>query len=373
MKVFFLYFLTFSLWIFSFLCNADSTVKGDYKTQADDHAPIFVMGDHNHKAGEWMFSLRYSQRAMKDNFKGSEEISAEEIFKSNYKMAPTDMFMSMYMGGMMYGLSDRLTFMLMASFISKRMSMLHSPERKSAENKEKIHTKSHAMKTAAHRHYESDKKQMFRHNMFSQGFGDIKLSGLFTLYESLPDLVSSRPRHKFLLESGLSFPTGSITKGKNTRYPYPMQLGSGSIDPLVSLVYVFKMPRWSLGAQSRHISRFVNNKLDYKLGGEHTTAAWFAYNILQQISVSCRLEYKHWGNIKGEDKKLDKRNSPASRTDLRAGKSFTGSVGLNLYQTRGPFSGHRLGLEFGMPLYQNLKGPQMGLNHYIMAGWQLAL
>ncbi|MCZ0932307.1 MAG: hypothetical protein OXJ52_04035 [Oligoflexia bacterium] len=47
----------------------------------DDQAPIAVKGDHNHKIGEWMLSLRYSQMNMANHFKGSKKISTDEILK----------------------------------------------------------------------------------------------------------------------------------------------------------------------------------------------------------------------------------------------------------------------------------------------------
>ena len=339
---------------------------------SDDHAPIAVMGDHSHSSGEWMFSLRYGHMYMSDHFSGTDKVSNKDIFKLGYKMVPQDMSVSMFMGGVMYGLNDRLTLMLMASFVTKNMSMLHSnnPAMDHKDHKKEDMTKS-MDNTHHHNHDTVDQSTM--HNMSSQGFGDVKLSGIVTLYKSPMDKKVLRSLHHLLLQVGLSFPTGSIKEGGENRYPYPMQLGSGTVDPIFSLTYTLKRLHGSLGMQVTPVFRFMENELNYTKGSEYKATAWLAYNILQKASVSCRMEYKNWENIKGIDKTLDVKKSPAARSDLGAGQSVKLSIGINLYQDRGSLSGNRLGLEFGIPLYQNLDGPQMGLNYYITAGWQWSL
>jgi len=57
-----------------FLCLgvAVAQVNGQSWTsgRADGHAPIGVMGDHQHEAGEWMVSFRYMRMAMEGNGTG---------------------------------------------------------------------------------------------------------------------------------------------------------------------------------------------------------------------------------------------------------------------------------------------------------------
>jgi hypothetical protein len=43
--------------------------------RADDHAPIGVMADHYHEAGEFMFSYRYMSMSMQGNLDGSRSLS----------------------------------------------------------------------------------------------------------------------------------------------------------------------------------------------------------------------------------------------------------------------------------------------------------
>ena len=45
---------------------------GDSAQRPDDHAPIGVMGDHTHQAGEWMLSWRRMAMTMEGNRDGTD-------------------------------------------------------------------------------------------------------------------------------------------------------------------------------------------------------------------------------------------------------------------------------------------------------------
>ena len=50
------------------VCSATAiTVNAQETFRADDHAPIGVMADHYHEAGEVMFSYRFMSMSMKGN------------------------------------------------------------------------------------------------------------------------------------------------------------------------------------------------------------------------------------------------------------------------------------------------------------------
>lgn len=46
------------------LLAMSGAVAAETSVRADGHAPIGVMGDHTHAAGEWMFSYRYMRMEM---------------------------------------------------------------------------------------------------------------------------------------------------------------------------------------------------------------------------------------------------------------------------------------------------------------------
>ena len=69
-------------------------------TRPDSHAPLGVMGDHAHSAGELMFSYRFLGLAM-DGLRDGTAISIEEALY-DYVMVPLRMRMRMHMFGAMF-------------------------------------------------------------------------------------------------------------------------------------------------------------------------------------------------------------------------------------------------------------------------------
>lgn len=327
------------------VCLSTSAALAHNESVADDHAPIGVMGDHNHKQGEWMMSYRHSMMSMEGNLNGTDSVSTADIH-ADFMVAPLKMDMEMHMIGAMYGATDKLTIMGMIPYVKKEMS---------AVNRMNVHFKTR-----------------------TEGLGDVKLSGLYTLYESGKDPESHRTKHKVLLKAGLSLPTGSIDErghtpmGTDQKLPYGMQLGSGTVDPMLGLTYTQKHDGWSWGAQASTTLRFGENDEGYRLGNEYGVTSWVAHDIKDFASLSIRLEGKKWDDIHGQDDDLNPMMTPGARADLRAGERIDALFGVNLLQNHGTFKNHRLAVEFGMPLYQKLDGPQMETDYRVMLGWQYA-
>ena len=101
---------------------------------AMEHAPAGVMGDHNHKKGEWMFSYRHMFMQMHDNRISGRKITDSEIATSqpnrfasvigqpsNLRVIPKSMTMEMHMFGGMYAPSDFVTVMILTNYSKKQM------------------------------------------------------------------------------------------------------------------------------------------------------------------------------------------------------------------------------------------------------------
>ena len=88
----------------------------------DSHAPIGVMGDHLHHKGGLMVSLRYMDMMMDGNKTGTDKIDDAAIFQQ-YMVAPQNMTMQMYMLGVMYAPSNRLTISAMQNLIKNNMDL----------------------------------------------------------------------------------------------------------------------------------------------------------------------------------------------------------------------------------------------------------
>lgn len=184
-----------------------------HEHQAAAHAPIGVMGEHVHNKGEWMTSYRYMRMDMDTHFNGFDEVTVSDVH-NDFMIAPTDMSMEMHMLGVMYGVSDEITAMLMVPYVKKDMDHIN--------------------------------RSGVTFSTQAKGIGDVKFSGLFLLNDMLDDWSAFSGESDLILNFGLSFPTGSINQrddtlaGPDEPLPYPMQIGSGTYDLLPGLTYTAK-------------------------------------------------------------------------------------------------------------------------------------
>ncbi len=309
----------------------------------DGHAPIGVMADHMHKSGEYMFSYRYMFMNMQDNYDGTEQVSAADIFAQGYSVAQIDMQMQMHMFGAMYAPTDKITLLAMANLI----------------NMEMLHQRNAMMTTMTGEEYFSTS---------SSGLGDVALGGLFKIKDFGQQSV----------HAGLSLilPTAETDKsdtiGMNELVlPYPMQLGAGSWGLKPSLTYLGQDGSFSWGAQASAHIQLADNESEYQLGDSLTTTAWGAYKLSSAFSTSVRLETKSWTNIEGANDELTIMPTmvPTADTSLRGGNKVDAYLGLNYYLS-GP--NVRFAGEIGQTLWQDLDGPQLGSDWSLTLGIQSA-
>lgn len=313
-----------------------------HKTRADSHAPIGVMADHIHKEGEWMFSYRYMHMAMEGNRNGSQRLSTQEtLFNSpGFRVAPLKMDMQMHMLGAMYAPNDSVTFMVMVPYLENEMD--------------------HQTRMGG------------RFTTKSEGVGDIRLAALLPLYD-----YQGGKMHSTL---AISVPTGSIdergqTPMGNSQLPYAMQLGSGTYDFRPGLTWTKLNDGWSWGAQTTATIRLGGeNDNDYRLGNALDVQTWAAWNPSRAISVSGRLQHQAWQNIEGRDPAYNMGLAqtptlvPTIDPDRRAGRRTDLHVGVNWLSD----GGHRVAIEYGMPVQQNLDGPQLEVDSIATVGYQYA-
>lgn len=294
------------------------------------------MGEHPHSKGDWMFTYSYNTMNMKNNLSGKDDITQTEVL-SDFMVSPTAMTMQMHMFGLMYGVNDK--FMLMGMIPYSLISMDHINRMG-----KKFTTK-------------------------SDGIGDMKFIGTYTLYE--------KGSQKTLLNAGISFPTGSTDArgdtpaGMNKKLPYPMQLGSGTYDFLPGVTYTNQWGVWAWGGQLKAVLRSGKNDNDYRLGNEYSLTMWGVRKINEFLNVSARIDGKEWGNINGSDSELNSMMVPTSRSDLRAGKRVDLLLGIDLVGSKGKLKDNRLAVEIGFPIYQSLNGPQLKVDSRLTIAWQI--
>jgi len=342
------------------LCVIASGAVADGMLRAADHAPIGVMGDHRHKLGEFMLSYRFMHMDMDGNRIGDNDVSPETIATTvanrffgqamqppTLRVVPTSMTMQMHMVGIMYAPTDWVTLMAMMNHTEKEMDHITFMGPAGTTRLGTFTTK-------------------------SSGIGDTKLSGLFRLYES--------GIHKTHVNLGFSLPTGSTTERDtiltptgarpNPRLPYAMQLGSGTLDLLPGLTYTGRDGARSWGAQYSGTVRLERDH-GYQWGDRHALTGWLAYELQPWLSVSSRLAFSTMGEIDGRDAAIiapvqtaDPDNYGGERLDL--------TFGLNLVGQSGIWHGQRVAIEGGIPVMQDLNGPQMETDYTLTVGWQYA-
>lgn len=317
--------------------NGEGTGSDWTSGRPDGHAPIGVMGDHIHGAGEWMLSYRYRFMSMDGNRDGTDNLSTDDVL-DDFMVTPEDMSMEMHMFGVMYAPTDDLTLMAMLPFVSKEMD--------------------HVTRSGVE----------FTTN--SEGLGDIKLTGLYNLVRA--------NRQRVHLNLGMSFPTGSIEErddtpaGDDRILPYPMQIGSGTVDLRPGITYLGQTENWSWGAQANTVLRLGENENDYSLGNRYQLIGWIAHQFSEQVSLSLRLDGETWEDYDGADSRLNPNMIPTADPDLRGGTRLDLGVGANLYLPEGSIPGARLAVEFEIPVYQSLNGPQLETDWQFTVGVQAA-
>ncbi|WP_424360324.1 alpha-amylase [Methylocystis parvus] len=198
---------------------------------------------------------------------------------------------------------------------------------------------------------------------------DFALSGVYRIYQ---DGIN-----RFQMSLGVSFPTGSNTAtfndfilpngtAQNIRGFYGMQLGTGTFDIMPGIVYAGYLGQWSWGASYRGRFPLGPNRQGYLWGDLHEFNGWGGYTWIPGLTTTFRASASLQGPIRGRDPAINGAAMPANplfyggqRIELFGGGSISGKfIGYDNWT---------LLVEAGLPVYQNLNGPQ------IMKNWQASM
>lgn len=219
---------------------------------------------------------------------------------------------------------------------------------------------------------------------------DFNLSGVYRVYQ---DDV-----HRVQISLGVSVPTGSnhatfnnfvLPSGvaANIRAFYGMQLGTGTYDVMPGIVYAGYVGPWSWGLSYRgrfplapnpegytwatipELKRwggYTLNPKGYMWGDLHEVNGWGGYTWTPGFTTTFRVTATMQGAIRGWDPEIRGPAGPANPL-------FYGGQRVEVFgggTLSGKFIGYEnwtLGVEAGLPVYQNLNGPQ------IMKNWQAGM
>lgn len=298
-----------------------------------------------------MLSYRYMHMAMDGLRDGTDRLSDQEVLasgKGTYMVAPQEMTMEMHMFGAMYAPSDDWTLMAMLPYVRKSMTM----------KRMMMGGGTATFKTR------------------SEGLGDLKLSAMPVVWRGNQQQVH--------LNLGISAPTGSVEEEDDilqmngtsirNRIAYGMQTGSGTWDFLPGVTYLGQSEAFSWGAQLGAVLRLGENSQDYTFGNEVRGTVWGAVPLSDSLSLSARLLARKVEKISGQDSALAAMAAmaPPADADNYGGTYLDAGFGLNYYSRSGLLQGHRFALEFLVPVYMDLNGPQLEPSWTLIAGWQFA-
>jgi hypothetical protein len=293
------------------------------------------MADHLHRRGEAMIGYRYMHMGMSGVLDGTKAVTPAELFAAGYQMIPRTMTMDMHMVNVMMGVTGRLTLtaMVPVTVLSMRMETASGMER----------------------------------TMQTSGLGDVVATALFGIHRWMGMRL-----HAGL---GVIFPTGATDLRDDSGAPlaYPMQLGSGTFGVEPSVTWVGQRYAFSWGAQVLGLVRMGKSAQGYRLGNGLEVNLWGARKLFAWASVSARLEARDTGAITGVDSRLPPmaaKMMPTADPTAQGGTSLDAYLGLNFRVPSGLFARHRLAVEVGLPVYQDLAGPQMRRSWSLAVAWQ---
>jgi len=306
-------------------------------------APSTVMGFHSLAPGQIMMNYRFGMMKMGEAHQhlGQNHVTTQSVLR-NYKITPVRMTTSMHMLGGMIGLPGNMAATFMLPVTSRSMD----------------------------------------HNMATGGQFTTKSSGLGDLNIGMTSNRNTSQRTSLAYGISLTLPTGTI----NTRdvtpasspnkmvLPYPMQLGSGSVEIKPETSASLQLGNLNLGTRISGTVRTGKNEAGYKLGNQLVSSVWVAFQPAASTEASITFGYNRWGNISGSDPRLQQQIGmvPSADPKLRRGSEllFTPEIIVSKNNTR--LGSHGIIISGTLPLWHSLEGPQLGLAWSFGLGWRFS-
>lgn len=224
--------------------------------------------------------------------------------------------------------------------------------------------------------------------MKSEGVADTMLMAKYLLWAD--DILI--PTSQASLYAGLSLPTGSITE-RNTEHPlavrkkellpYGMQLGTGTYDPTLGLLYQgSSSPMW-WGVNGMYTARLHDNSQGYRHGNTAKVDAYVMYQPRVDTVLEFQLNGKWDGKLKGlANEALSGASGHATQGD--AASPFVTPLwepnnygGTQLFVTTGvqwqPMPFNIINVQVSVPLYRRLNGVQMEADWRVSLTWYVEL
>jgi len=136
----------------------------------------------------------------------------------------------------------------------------------------------------------------------SSGFGDT-LMNLSTVLAKQDSFVT-------VLDTGVFLPTGTVNVNHeyapNVRYKYFLQLGSGTVDPTISLTQAYNSAKFQTGAKLTTVQRYGHNENGYRFGDMYRADAWGFLPVGNGVTLEALGYFRKKTSIDGQDRTLSR-------------------------------------------------------------------
>lgn len=196
------------------------------------------------------------------------------------------------------------------------------------------------------------------------GLGDITAMGLYRLYTDR----EIRPSNALTLGFGIKTVSGSFTETTPTgRLVHAhMQPGTGSWDPLLSLLYTKMMDQVLLQADATY-QYTTKNRLGYEFGDSVAANLSGKYAIVKEFNVTAGLTYLSVGKAKDTEAKY---YNPVTNSSLMDDPANTG--GQSLWFSPGiqilPIANSLLDVKVQVPVWEKVNGIQLVSSYRVLLG-----
>jgi hypothetical protein len=312
----------------------------------DAQGPVGLSETRTLGAGEVQVNIKYFHFQSRGQGAGRDSLTLNQVLRS-FDVAPHEMLTQGVAVDLLFGVNRHLTVAASGTFARKTMDNLAGLDGQS--------------------------NLFLFYKTEASGLQDVKVNALYNVFD--------RGAMRVHVHGGVSIPVGAIDADAVTPFsepapaqlPYTLQLGSGTFDLLPGATLVIQNEKASLGVQTRGTIRLGENDRGWRLGDTFEGTVWAGFHNSQWISTSLGGRFSSWGNVEGFDAGLNPNESPAHNTLTQGGWRVDLPVGINIVVPPGRFGGNRFGLEFTIPLHQDLDGPQLRHRWSLVAGWQKSI
>ncbi|WP_162009670.1 outer membrane protein [Methylocystis heyeri] len=309
--------------------------------------PLCVFGDALPGAGKLLLTLSPQFSGNANSLVGARGVSSQQIVAttpwywsplSTLRLVPQRLLTESQTATLAYGLRDDLSLVLNAGLIEKHIDLMTF-------------------------YGASGIIPRGMSNPGTESLQDTQLSGIWRVYQD--------PIHRIQLNLGMSFPTGSDHNLATPFQPtgtwatarafYAMQTGTGTFDIMPGILYAGALAPWSWGLSYRARLPLGVNPEGYMWGNYQEWNAWAGYTWVPGFTTTVRVNGNIQDHIVGADwwvigkiQTGDPDFFGGKRIELFGGASIDGKIF--------GYPGFSLLAEAGIPVYQNLNGPQLAKN-----------